>query len=96
VSCLEHGRLLNRLRGTMAGVFGELKHVLEMFLALSSFTVTTMEGIQRDSDRQRHYFQVCVCLPACFVHICGCGRGCEVERPGRVSTGAPWGVPLLR
>jgi hypothetical protein len=54
--------LLNRLRTTLSGVFGELKHVLEMFLALSAHTLNTIEGMQRDSDRQRHHFQVLVPL----------------------------------
>jgi hypothetical protein len=58
VTCLEHGRLLQRLRSCIGGVFTEFKYILEMFLALNGFALATAEDIQEASEKQKDYHQV--------------------------------------
>ena len=58
VSCLEHGRLLDRLRNASSGVFSEFKRVLELFIGFSGSMVPAFQSLQRDSDAQYDRHQV--------------------------------------
>jgi hypothetical protein len=62
VSCLEHGRLLKRIRDGFDSLFGEFKNVLQVVVGAAASSAAAMQQLRDDLRRERDAMQVLLAL----------------------------------